>query len=208
MTGAEATVVRAALLVLTVFIAKMLHRKFSAPRALLVAAFLMLLQNPKILIFDPSFQLSFLATLALIYVVPIFDRYLRWVPEKWGLRTTMSATLATQMTVLPLLIYSIGDFSLVSLPANILTLLIIPVTMLMGFVSTLMAYASPILALPFSYFAYLLLAWILGVSHYLGNFSFASITVPPISIWLLIPIYLAIVIFVWRQQNSAPHSAN
>src|SRR3989344_1391613 len=214
MTGAEATVVRAALMVLTVILAKMFGRKFSAPRALLVAAFLMLLENPKILVFDPSFQLSFLATLALIYVVPIVDKYLQKVPQRWGLRTTISTTIATQATVLPLLIYSIGNVSLVSLPANILILLTIPYTMLIGFIATLVAYMSVILALPFSYITHLLLAWILGVSHYLGNLSFASITVPPIPWWLVLLVYLVIIIFVRRfhlpaqSGNSSQHSAN
>jgi len=208
MTGAQATVVRAAIMVLTVILAKRLGRNFSAPRALLVAAFLMLLHNPKILVFDPSFQLSFLATCGLIFVTPIVEKYLSRVPEKWGLRTTTATTLATQMTVLPLLIYSIGDFSLVSLPANILILFVIPATMLVGFIAAVIAYVSTILALPFTYMAYLLLAWILGVSHYLGNLSFASIALPPVSWWLVVLVYFAIIIFVRRSQNSVQHSAN
>jgi len=208
MTGAEATVVRAALMVLTVILAKSFHRKFSASRALLVVAFLMLLHNPKILVFDPSFQLSFLATLGLIYVVPIVKPYLKWVSEKWGLRTVVATTLSTQITVLPLLIYSIGDFSVVSLPANILILFTIPVTMFAGFVSTIVAYISPILALPFSYVTHLLLAWILGVSHYLGSLSFSSISVPQISWWLVALVYLMMIIFVRRWKNSLPHSAS
>ena len=208
MTGAQATVVRAAIMVLTVILAKRLGRNFSAPRALLVAAFLMLLHNPKILVFDPSFQLSFLATCGLIFVTPIVEKYLSRVPEKWGLRTTTATTLATQMTVLPLLIYSIGDFSLVSLPANILILFVIPATMLVGFIAAVIAYVSTILALPFTYMAYLLLAWILGVSHYLGNLSFASIALPPVSWWLVVLVYFAIIIFVRRSQNFVPRSAN
>ncbi|MEX2013405.1 MAG: ComEC/Rec2 family competence protein [Parcubacteria group bacterium] len=209
MTGAEATVVRAALMVLTVILAKTFRRKFSAPRALLAVAFLMLLQNPKILVFDPSFQLSFLATCGLIFVTPIVEKYLPHVTSaKWGLGTIITTTLATQVTVLPFLIYSMGDVSLVSLPANILVLLIIPATMFIGFMATLMAYASAVLALPFAYLAHLLLAWILGVSHYLGSLSFASIAVPPVSWWLVALVYLAIVIFVRRYRNSLPHSAN
>lgn len=199
MTGAEATVVRAALMVLTVILAKVFHRKFSAPRALLVAAFLMLLHDPKILVFDPSFQLSFLATCGLIFVTPIFERYLsRVVSTKWGFRTILSTTLSTQVTVLPFLVYSMGDVSLVSLPANILILSIIPATMLVGFIATIVAYASSVLALPFSYVAHVLLAWILGVSHYLGSLPFASITAPPVPWWLVVLIYLVIVIFVRR----------
>lgn len=208
MTGAQATVVRAALMVLAVILAKTFRRKFSAPRALLVAAFLMLLQNPKILVFDPSFQLSFLATCGLVFVTPIFEQYLSWIKDKWGLRTIIITTLATQVTVLPFLIYSMGDVSLVSLPANVLILLIIPYTMLVGFVATLTAYVSSILALPFSYIAHLFLAWIIGVSYYLGNLSFSSISIPPISVWLVILIYLVLIIFVWRERNSSQHSAN
>ena len=208
MTGAEATVVRAAIMVLTVIVAKMFGRNYSASRALLVAGFVMLLENPKILVFDPSFQLSFLATLALIYVVPIIDRYLKAIPEKWGLRMIVATTLATQLTVLPLLVYSIGDFSLVSLPANILVLLAVPLTMLVGFIATLIAYVSSILALPLSYITHLLLVWILGVSSTLGNLSFASVPVQPISIWLVTFLFLFIIIFVRRSRNSLPHSAN
>jgi len=206
--------VRASIMVLTVIVAKMFGRNYSASRALLVAAFLMIIENPKVLVFDPSFQLSFLATLALIYIVPIVDKYLKIVPEKWGFRLVVATTLATQVTVLPLLIYSMGNFSLVSLPANILVLLIIPITMLMGFIATLIALLSPVLALPFSYIAYLLLSWILGVSSTLGNLSFASIEVPLVSIWLIVLVYLAIFIFVWRSRlpvqtgNSPQHSAS
>ncbi|MDZ4205862.1 MAG: ComEC/Rec2 family competence protein, partial [Patescibacteria group bacterium] len=200
MTGAEATVVRAALMVIVVIAAKMFGRAYSAPRALLVAAFLMILHNPKILVSDPSFQLSFLATCALIYIVPIVEKYLEVVPEKWGLRMTVATTLATQMTVLPLLIYSMGNFSLVSFPANILALFIIPATMLVGFIATLIAYTSSTLALPFSYVAHILLAWILGVSSVFGNLSFASVTVPPVSIWLVVLIYLSTIILVRRSQ--------
>lgn len=208
MTGAEATVVRAALMVLTIIVAKMFGRNYSAPRALLIAAFLMLVENPKILVFDPSFQLSFLATLALIYVLPIIEKYLSILPEKFGIRTITATTLATQITVLPLLIYSMGEVSLIALPVNLLVLFVIPLTMLLGFLATVVAFVSTILALPLSYATHLLLAWILWVSSTLGNLTFSSISVPPVSFWIIILLYLAIFIFVWRKRNYLQHSAN
>ena len=200
MTGAEATVVRAAIMVLAVIAAKMLGRKYSAPRALLLAGFIMLVHNPKILVFDSSFQLSFLATLALIYVVPIVEKYLRFITEKLDFRKTVATTIATQATVLPLLIYSMGDFSLVSLPANVFVLLIIPYTMFFGFFAAALSYLGAIVALPLAYLAYILLAWILFVSNFLGNLPFASIAVPNVSIWIILLAYLALVIFV-RSRN-------
>lgn len=209
MTGAQATVVRASIMILAVILAKAMRRNFSASRALLVAAFLMIIHNPKILVFDPSFQLSFLATCGLIYISPIVEEFLIKfrMPEAWGLRTILITTVATQTTVLPLLIYSVGNFSLVSLPANILILLFIPITMLVGFLATLVAYLSVIMAWPLSYIAHLFLSWILGVSHYLGNLSFASVTVPAFSFWLVVIIYLVMIIFVSvRLRSGHPES--
>ncbi len=206
MTGAEATVVRAAIMVLTVIVAKMFGRRYSAPRALVLAGFIMLLENPKILVFDPSFQLSFLATLALIYVVPIFEKWLQFIPEKLTLRTTIATTIATQITVLPLLVYSVGDISLVSLPANILVLLVIPYTMFLGFIATTMAYISSLLAWPLAYVTHLLLAWIFGVSGFFGNINFSSISIPTFSFSLVFIAYTLMGILIYKTkaaQNGA-----
>lgn len=205
MTGAEATVVRAGLMVLAVILAKSYGRKASSSRALLAAAFLMVIHNPKILVFDPSFQLSFLATLALVYVSPVFEKYLSGVPEKFGFRGMLSTTLATQIIVLPYLIYSMGNFSLVSLPTNILVLLFIPVTMLVGFIATLVGFISYFFALPFAYITHLFLSYILFISNYFGNFSFASIAVPAVSFWVILITYIAMLILLKRVRSFPQH---
>jgi len=201
MTGAEATVVRAGIMVLVVIVAKLFGRQYSQSRALVSAAFLMILENPKILVFDTSFQLSFLATLALIYVSPVVEKYLMCIPNKIGERTMLSTTIATQIVVLPYLVYIMGNFSLVSLPANILVLLVIPITMLAGFTASLLAYVSTALAWPFSYVSHLLLAWILGVSHILGNLHFSAINVQAFPFWITLIVYLVLFI-IWKRLRN------
>ncbi|MEK7186856.1 MAG: ComEC/Rec2 family competence protein, partial [Patescibacteria group bacterium] len=208
MTGAEPTVMRAGLMVLAVVAGKIFGRTYSASRALLAAAFLMILQNPKILVFDRSFQLSFLATLALIHVAPIAEKYLRWVTEKWGMRTLVATTIATQIVVLPFLVYAMGNFSVVSLPANILVLPIIPATMLLGFLAGIVAYANAYIALPISFLAHILLSWILGVSSFLGNLPLASVSVHSFSIWVMFFVY-GLLFIVWKHlRSSVPRSSN
>jgi len=206
MTGGEATVVRASVMVLTVILAKSFGRNYSAPRALLTAGFIMIVWNPKILVFDPSFQLSFLATLALIYVVSLVDKYLSFLTNKFELRALVSTTLATQITVLPFLVYSMGDLSIVSLLANILVLPVIPLTMFLGFGATVLGFLNIYLAWPVAYVSHLLLGWILGVSHFLGNLSFASVKVPSFPFWLVVLIYLGLVMIV-RRRSLSQHSA-
>ena len=170
MTGAEATIVRAAIMALIVILAKGLGRGYSVPRALALAGFLMLLQNPKILVFDASFQLSFLATLGMIYFVPVIEKRLKWITEKGKLRETISQTLGTQAAVFPLLILSVGSFSPVFLPANVLILPLVPWTMLIGFLTTLLSYTSVHIALPLAFVSHLMLSWILFVANLLGSF--------------------------------------
>ncbi len=208
MTGAEATVVRAGIMALIVVLAKFSGRSYSATRALVLAGFLMLMHNPKILVFDPSFQLSFLATLGLIHIMPIIEKRLKFITERLEMRVIISQTLATQIAVLPLLIYSMGDVSLFSLPANILVLLVVPYAMLAGFLAVLVSYLSALLALPLTYISYLLLSWILLISSTLGNLPFATVRAY-LPLWLTIFFYVLMVGSIsWLQRNSARNSAS
>ena len=173
MTGASATVVRAALMALTVILARFIGRGYSATRALILAGFVMLMINPKLLAFDASFQLSFLATLGMIHFVPRIERFLasRVALAKWGkLREIVSQTLGTQLAVLPLLLYSVGNFSPTFLPANVLILPVVPWVMLTGFIAVTLSYLSSWLAWPLTLVTHLLLKWILAVASLFGSF--------------------------------------
>ncbi len=203
MTGATATVVRAGIMALVVLLGKVMHRTYSAPRTLLFAGALMLVENPKLLVFDPSFELTFLAMIALIYVEPVVSVRLSFITEKYGLKTLLATTLATQITVLPFLLYSVGNVSVVSLLSNILILVFVPFTMLVGFVATLLAFIHPYIALPFTFASHILLAWILGVAHFLGNLSFSIIKISHVSLWLTLVLYAGLITIVWRLRNSS-----
>lgn len=203
MTGGEATVVRSALMALTVIVAGLLGRTYSAPRALFAAGFLMLLHNPKILVFDPSFQLSFLATLGLIYLMPPIEKFFHFMTTRFQLRGILSQTIATQTAVLPLLIYSMGDVSLVSLPANILTLVVVPWTMFLGFIAVLFSYLSIVVAWPVALITHLLLSWILFVSHFLGSLSFASVKIPPFPFGVVFLLYILLIFTItWSRLRK------
>lgn len=181
MTGASATVVRASLMALLVILAKATGRVYEITIALFVAGFFMLMHNPKILVFDPSFQLSFLATLGLIYLAPKIEGHFHLVPSQWGFREFAVATVATQIFVLPLLLYQTGQLSLVSLPANLFILVFIPLTMFFGFLSGVIGFASAFLAMPFAFIAYALLWYELKVVEVFSSLPFASVSVPSIS---------------------------
>ncbi len=204
MVGGSATVIRATVMALLALLARGTGRIYAVTRALLVAGVIMLLHNPKILVFDASFQLSFLATLGLIYVSPFVEPRVQWVTERFHLREIVVATIATQLFVLPFLLYKTGLFSIVSLPVNLLILTAIPLTMLFGFLAGMLAFVSTVLALPFAYAAYALLAYELGVVEWFSKLPFASVSVPYIPVWFVVLWYVfyAILFWVWHTKES------
>ncbi|MBX4198887.1 ComEC/Rec2 family competence protein [Candidatus Parcubacteria bacterium] len=202
MTGATATVVRAAIMILLVLLGRIIARPGSSPRILLFTGVVMLLENPKELVFDPSFQLTFLAMLALIYTVPIFERFLTKIPEKFGLRTLLATTLGVQVVVLPYILYNMGNFSTVFLLSNLLILFVVPFTMLIGFAATILAYVSGIIAWPLAFISHLLLSWILFVAGFLGNLKWASIQIQSFPLWLTLLIYVVLGTLIFAKEEA------
>jgi competence protein ComEC len=209
MTGASATTIRASLMALILIMSGRVGRNYNVTRALVVAGFLMLLSNPQILVFDIGFQLSFLSTLALIYVSPIIQTKLEFVTESFELKSILSTTISTQLFIFPFMLYSMGEVSLISLVTNILVLPFVPWSMFTGFVTGFIGFFGYYLALPAAWITDLMLSWMMLVVSYFGELSFAAARLT-MSKPILVVIYVlyGIFIFRWHLQNSLQQSAN
>ncbi len=201
MTGASATVVRASVMAVLVLLAKATGRIYQITIALLAVGFLMIFHNPKILRFDSSFQLSFLATLALIYVSPYVEKKLSFVPQKFHLREIFSATISTQIFVLPFILYKMGLFSVVALPVNLLVLIFVPATMFFGFAAGLIGFISQTLAVPFGWIAYTFSAYELLIVNISSKLPFASFNIST-PFWLMLLIYVSYVVILYKLNRK------
>jgi competence protein ComEC len=190
ITGSGATVVRASIMACIALIGRSTGRTYNILRALFLAACVMVFHNPFILISDPSFQLSCMATFALVACSPFFEKKLYFLPEKMGIRATVASTLATQFFLLPMLIYMTGMVSIVSLVTNILVLVVVPVAMGVSFMVGMIGFASGFLSIVVGYAAYLLLQYMLLVVEVFSSLPFAYINLPQISAWLVFIFYL------------------
>lgn len=189
MTGAEASVVRASAMALVVLAAHSMYRRYDITRALVLVGVVMVLFSPKILVFDISFQLSFLATVGIIYATPVVERLFTWLTNKVHIRDIVVTTLSTQLFVSPFILYAMGTFSIVSLPANLLVLPLVPLAMFFGFVVGVVGIISSTIAIPFSYITYFILHFQLLVAKFFGNLSMATTTIAPFSAWWLLLVY-------------------
>ncbi len=134
MVGAEASVVRAAIMGFLALLAKETGRIYSARNAIALTALVMVLINPTILIFNVGFRLSFLSLLGIVYLSPAFKKLFH-VDEKNSsvLKETAMMTASAQLAVVPLVISVFGQFSLTAVFANVLILAFVPLTMFLGF---------------------------------------------------------------------------
>ena len=208
LTGAGATIVRASIMALIVVFSRVVGREFDVVRALLLVGFVMVLHNPYIVIYDPSFQLSFLAMLGLIYVSPIVETWFMWLPKRFGLRDIAGATIGTQIFVLPLLLYMMGEFSIVALPVNFLVLVFIPLTMLTGFLAGVLGLIGRTIALPFSLMAFILLYYELMIVGFFAKFSFATISVKQFPLWLMIVCYFVYCVVLYKIHKKRNQREN
>lgn len=198
ITGGTATVIRSSIMALILLLGRSIGREYDAFRALFVAGFFMVLHNPHILLYDPSFQLSFLATLGLMLVVPFIEKYFMWAPEKFGLRSIFTSTIATQIFVLPYLMYQIGDLSIIGLVVNILVLPIIPLTMLCVFLTGMTGFVFVPLSQLFSFLSYFLLAYEIQMVEVFAALPFASFSVNAFPLWVVFVLYGFYCAVLWK----------
>ncbi len=203
LVGLSATVVRASIMASLLLIMGLTGRVYLVLRGLLLAGFIMLLWNPYSLAFDVGFQLSFIATLGLILVAPDLEERLRVMPSTFGAREFLVATLATQLFVLPLLLYQIGEFSVVAVIVNVLVLPMVPVAMLLTFLTGMVAFVSMSLATPLAFVTHLSLTYIIGVAEWFSVLPFASFTVPAFSFWLVLLGYTLITFLLWWSAKKS-----
>lgn len=195
MTGGEASVVRAAVMGIIALLAKEVGRIHSFRNAIIFAAFLMILNNPKLLTFDVGFQLSFLAVIGLIYLSPIIKKLFHFKKESvFGWQDNFLSTLSAQIMVAPLLISYFSNFSFVSLLANLLILSVIPLTMALGFLGALVGFIFFPLAIVFGWFLNILLSYEVSLIKFFGSINFLNIS--SMSLLFAMIYYIGLIIFM------------
>ena len=176
IAGAEASVVRAAIMGGLLILARREGRFYQVTNAIIFAGAVMLFLNPYLLRYDAGFQLSFLAVLGLIYLAPHFNGWFSRLPNFLAFRDNLAATLSAQIATLPIIIFVFNRFSLVATLANVLVLPAIPFTMFFGFLAGLTGFISLKIAAIFIFPAWILLSYQIWVVKILSLLPFASIS--------------------------------
>lgn len=197
LVGASATIIRASVMALIVVFARLIGRPHHIIRALILAALGMVVINPRIIAYDPGFQLSFLATAGLIFLAPVIEHYISRVPSRFEIKETIAATVSTQLFVLPLLLSMTGVLSTTSLPVNVLALPAVPLAMFAATLIALFSYLGPLIVLPFAILGNFLASYIIRIVEFFAALPFTTLALPSISISAVILWYLVTGMGIW-----------
>lgn len=208
IVGLSATVVRASIMASLLLVAQAYGKNYQVLRGLFFAGLVMIFINPLLLLYDIGFQLSFMATIGLILVAPWVEKFVTAVPTKVGVRDFLVATIATQIAVLPILLYNIGQVSLIAVAVNVLVLPAVPPAMLLTFIAGVIALFSGTLAVPFAFGAYLSLSYIILIAESFAQLPLASVSVPTFpAVWVIAMYIVPVVGFLWYRHYRSNLSA-
>ncbi|MDP3014730.1 MAG: ComEC/Rec2 family competence protein [Candidatus Subteraquimicrobiales bacterium] len=194
LSGATASVVRASLMGLMYIIAKIIGRRGAIVNSLFVAAFFMLILNPFAL-WDIGFELSFMATFGLIFLgepmIKLFFGRLKDGTAK-DVASTLCETISAQLFTLPILLSAFGKISIIAPIANVLILLLVPLAMLLIFISVIGAFLWQNIGLLLAGVAYVLLDYFMTVIKFFGSLKMAAMQISISNPLVIIGMYFAI----------------
>ncbi len=187
ITGATASVVRAAIMALLMVYAYLSGRLYAGVHALVWTAGLMAVHNPLIVFWDIGFQLSIAATTGLFVVF-------RWKEDtsdeiKLGIADIARSTIGAIIFTAPLIAFHFQAFSLSAFPVNIMLLPLVPWVMLFGALGLL-----PLVGTIFSIVAELLVSIMITTAE-----KFASLPISSISIqigWQEVVLYYLFLLLI------------
>lgn len=211
LVGADAAVVRAAIMGTLALLVRQANRKTGDPRpalnTLALTAALMVFANP-LLPWDAGFQLSFAATLGLVLFADKFNaafahflsRYLRIsTVEKIAplVGDLVLLTFAAQATTLPLILYHFQRFSLTAFLANPLILPVQPLVMILGGLTVLAGMIFLPLGQLLAPFAWVFVTYTIRMVELLAKIPNGVIATGQISLPAIIIAYLIIFLLAY-----------
>lgn len=195
MIGASPPAVRAGIMGGFLYLGFVFGRLNQSFRAIVFAATGMVFTNPLILTRDIGFQLSFLASLGIIYFLPIFKKWAK--AENSKLKELILLTFAAQIFCLPILIFNFGQVSLLAPISNLLVVPLLPFLLSIGLLYLLFGTIVPFLAVSLSFVLWIFFGYVIKVTEVISSIPFSAIKLN-LSWFVILVFYLILVWFIFR----------
>lgn len=199
IAGAQASVLRAGIMGLALLVAQLVKRPYVSGLFLGMSAGLMTFINPLILFYDLGFGLSFAATAGIIIFCPILENLVRKCNLEFNyLWNLLAVTLAAMLTTTPLILRSFNEISVFGLITNVLILPVVPVVMLLGFLS-----GMPVLGTGFGFTVKIVLQYVFWVVGQVAEQKWAVVKIVDTNVVVMVWYAVLIMVvmgYMWRKN--------
>lgn len=174
VTGMSPSMSRAGLVAGLSLVAWYYGRTIHPGVLLVVTAAVSVMVQPGYLWGDVGWLLSFASFAGVMFVAPLLQAYFYGEKKLGVLRQIIGETFSAQVMTLPLILVTFGVMSNVALVANLLVLPLVPLAMLLTFITGIVASTVPVLAGFVAIPAYWLLSYMTWIIEYLAELPWAS----------------------------------
>ncbi|KXZ40099.1 competence protein ComEC [Alkalithermobacter thermoalcaliphilus JW-YL-7 = DSM 7308] len=206
IVGLTPSIIRATLFIIIFYIATFIEREYDTICAISFVAILLIINNPFI-IYNISFQLSFLAVLSISCFYHKVNRYFKY--------PLISVTICATIMTWPIIYYNYKIFSVISLLANLLVVWAVGVIINLALLSLFFSILSTNLAFLISNANTLFIKYIVTVVKYLSEIEYSHINFENTSLSFMVLYYIIVVsylilseIYTVKEQKNAVQGYN
>jgi competence protein ComEC len=202
-TGANAPAMRSAIMLACIFVSLSLDREPLIYNSIALSALIILIFKPQDL-FLASFQMSYLATLGIVFLYSkIFGLFKNVKNSILNFFCGVaSVTTSAQLALTPILMFYFSKVSVVSFFANIIVVPLTGIVLGCAIVFYISTFLFKGLAMIIAYILNLFINFIVCVTTFFGNFNFSSIVVNKPAVLELLLFYIFIFfIFNFKKEK-------
>jgi competence protein ComEC len=166
---------------------------------LLLGALVLLVWNPRSL-FDPGFQLSFAAVIAIFVTVKPLERLLEKTPLPAFLRPLVAVSAGCTLTTTPIMVVQFGQVPVYGVLANVAVEPVVPLVLFSGLACVLIAPLAPPAAQALAFLNGLLAAYIAFCARLVGALPGAQVGRAHLLRLCLVAFFLALWPFLLRPR--------
>ena len=208
VVGFTPSMLRATCVTVLTLIFGYLGRRIAPWRLILLAAFITLVLDPPSCL-NLGWQLSFASFAGILVLAPRLQTLFYGGKRPSWLASSLITSFATLLLCAPLLIYTFGNLSLLSIVANLVIPPTLPAIMLLVLLTGVTSFL-PLLATLLGQLAHLLLSFHLWFMDFLSQFSSLLLTLPtadPRVFLIYLPILpLCLPASIWTKPRQFPKS--
>lgn len=183
------SVLRATIMTVAYLLGKLLWRDINLINTLSFSAFFLCIANPASL-FDPGFQLTFMATFAIVLFYPRVIRKLPRLPLR--VSEIFALSLTAQIGVLPIIALFFNRVSFSGLILNLAAIPLVALIMAIGYLFLPLSLVSAALANILARSASSLIDLLLGISQLHDQASFLASRIPTPHLWTVYGYFISL----------------